>query len=90
MSDDMSNYQDLAIDIVKQACDDFRSYKRALASEYLWDYAREKLEKKLSETVWFFNSDYGDLLCFGRAKTILKKLQKEFESEEKKNGIQVS
>ena len=31
MGDDMSNYQDLAIDIVKQACDDFRSYKRALA-----------------------------------------------------------
>lgn len=78
MVDDVSNYQDLAIEIVRQACEDFKSYKRALKSDYLSDYLRKKTEKKIKEIVLFFDSDYGELLCFGSAKKILEKLQKQF------------
>ena len=74
----MRNYEQLAIEIVKQACEDYRSYKQQLTSEYLDDYSRVKCEKKLQEIVDFFNSEYGDLLCFGKAKAIFERLEKEF------------
>ena len=71
--------EQLAIGIVKQACDDYRSYKRQLTNiRILDDYSRIQCKRKIQEIIDFFNSEYGDLLCFGKAKFILEKMEKEF------------
>ena len=74
----MEHYEELAVAVVKQACEDYRHYSKALQSEYLDDYQKKDIEAKIKEIVLFFNSEYGDLLCFGKAKVILEKLEKEF------------
>lgn len=73
----MKNYEELAMAIVKQACEDYLHYSSALKSKYLVGWQREKIEKKLDEVVSFFNSEYGDMMCFGKSKEIFERLQKE-------------
>lgn len=63
----LNGYQQLAIAIVSVAAEDYR--KEALKSKHK-TYEALAIER-------FFESDYGELLTFGMASTILEKLRKE-------------
>lgn len=78
MRDTSSNedYERLAIGVVKQAALEYRLIKKAMRIMVgskdiaLLESAKQEIEK-------FFNSEYGDILCFGKAKLILEELRKE-------------
>lgn len=75
-SDEPDGYEKLAIAIVHTAVADYRALRRRLV--YANAYDRPLIEGRLCEIQNFFNSDYGDILCFGRAEFIWRCLLKEF------------
>lgn len=70
-------YEDLAISIVQSAVDDYRILRRMV--RYASKIDKPIIEGRLVEIKQFFNSDYGDLLCFGHANFIWSCLQKEYQ-----------
>lgn len=72
-------YQALAIAVVQKAAEDYRGARRALdLSEQYGLTPPPEVKKTLFEVERFFNSGYGDTLCFGKADIIWKRLKKEF------------
>ena len=68
-------YEDLAIAIVTVAAEDYRAaYRRYKRGD-------ESAKKIIQEIETFFRSEYGDLLCSGKADKILQRLQKEQEEK---------
>lgn len=71
-------YEDLANAVVIVATTDYRrAYKKHKKGI-------EGASEIVKEIEAFFNSQWGDLLCNGKAKEILKRLQKEQEEKTKK------
>ncbi len=68
----LNGYELLAMAVVYQAADDYRTELRRSEKEGKKTYGALALER-------FFLSDWGDLLCFGAGEIVLQKLQKEFE-----------
>lgn len=68
-------YEDLAIAIVVVATEDYRAaYRRYKRGD-------ERAKREIYDIEQFFNSEYGNLLCTGKAKYILRRLQKEQEEK---------
>lgn len=66
----ITGYELLAIAIVNQAAADYRKELKISNRHNCKTQEAINIER-------FFNSDYGDLLCFGMADLILEKLRKE-------------
>lgn len=70
-NDERNGYEDLAIAVVKQAVREYRAAKRR------YKRGDDRALGRVKEVEAFFKSSYGDVLCFGKAKEILKQLQGE-------------
>ena len=68
---DRHGYEDLANAVVIMAARDYRVACRR------YNRGRTEAEKTIKQIEKFFNSEYGDLLCHGKAKDILLRLQAE-------------
>lgn len=71
-----NGFENLAIAIVAAACDDYRALRRHLVRANQFD--RPVIEGRMKEIEIFFNSDYGDVLCFGHAAYVWELLRKEY------------
>lgn len=71
-----AEFEGLAQAIVVQAANDYRSLKRTLRWERSED-ERKILQGRMREIELFFKSEYGDILCHGKAALILKRLKEE-------------
>lgn len=73
----MDGYEKLAIGVVEQAVNDYRLLKKCLVEDTLNDSERNFLESEVKSIEQFFESEYGDVLCFGKAEWILDNLKRE-------------
>lgn len=73
----MDGYERLAIGVVEQAVNDYRLIKKCLREDTLNDAETKFLEGQISDIERFFKSEYGDVLCFGKAEWILDNLKRE-------------
>lgn len=73
----MDGYESLALAVVVTAAHDYRIIVKCLKDENLPKKDRRFLEGTKREIERFFLSDYGDVLCYGQAKRILKELRSE-------------
>ena len=74
--EEIDGYDLLAIEVCRVAAEDYRWFKKALSGRWHEkDLAR--IRQKMNDIEWFFESEYGNVFCYGLGLFILRRLKEE-------------